>query len=58
MYDSTYHPEDDLPSWVFYTEECEHCGKVINEGHNYSEYDISVCDEEECEEEQKRREEE
>ena len=45
-------PEDSLPSWVFYTEECPICGETIDEGHNYSEYDISVCDPDECGEEE------
>jgi len=41
-------PEDSLPSWVFYTEECPVCGETIDEGYNYSEYDISVCDPDDC----------
>lgn len=48
MYDSTYLPEDDLPSWVFYTVECDFCGKVEDEGHDYDEYDIAVCECIEC----------
>jgi hypothetical protein len=40
---STWHPEDDLPDWVFRTEECDKCGDIIDEGHRYSEYEIAVC---------------
>tara|TARA_R110002020_G_scaffold118607_9_gene271011 strand:- start:702 stop:926 length:225 start_codon:yes stop_codon:yes gene_type:complete len=43
MYDSTYHPEDDLPSWVFITIECDFCGNIEDEGYDYEEYDIAIC---------------
>ena len=45
-------PEDSLPSWVFYMEECPKCDCIINEGHNYDEYNIDVCDPDECGEEE------
>jgi len=40
-------PEDSLPDWVFRTEECEKCNGTIDEGKDYSEYGIEVC---QCEE--------
>jgi hypothetical protein len=40
---SNHLPEDDLPSWVLYTEDCPDCSGTIDEGHNYSEYDMEVC---------------
>ena len=46
---STWHPEDDLPGWVFYTEECNKCEGIIDEGHDYGEYDMEIC---KCEEEE------
>ncbi len=48
---STWHPEDDLPSWVFETSECDKCEGIIDshEGHNYAEYDMQMC---KCEEEE------
>ena len=43
IYDSTWHPEDDLPAWVFDYKECDTCEGVIDEGRDYSEYGITVC---------------
>jgi len=46
---STHLPEDDLPGWVFATEECDKCEGIIDEGHDYAEYDMQTCN---CEEEE------
>ena len=32
IYDSTWHPEDGLPAWVFDYKECDTCEGVIDEG--------------------------
>ena len=45
---SNHLPEDDLPSWVFDMQDCLKCGKVIDEGQDYDEFNIDVCN---CEEE-------
>ncbi len=45
---SNHHPEDDLPAWVFDYDQCDHCEGAIDEGRDYADYDISVCDCAEC----------
>jgi len=42
---SSWHPEDDLPSWVFETSNCGRCDGIIDsyEGHDYAKYDMQMC---------------
>tara|TARA_R110001583_G_scaffold5919_16_gene31152 strand:+ start:2328 stop:2684 length:357 start_codon:yes stop_codon:yes gene_type:complete len=49
IYDSTWHPEDDLPSWVFDYDVCDNCEGAVDSKHDYQEYGIKICTCEDCE---------
>ena len=49
IYDSTWHPEDELPSWVFDYDVCDTCEGAADSKHDYQEYGIEICNCENCE---------
>ena len=48
IYDSTWHPEDELPSWVFDYDVCDTCEGAVDRKHEYHEYGIELCNCEDC----------
>ena len=43
IFDSTWHPEDELPGWVFNYDVCDNCEGAVDGNHDYEEYGIEIC---------------